>query len=154
MVREAVAGHLQNRITGSRIADICSGSGAFGFEMLSRGARSVDFIDNNHQRCALTKKNAGHFNVEDTCRVIKRDVRDFLKTCNNTYDIIYYDPPYSEAPLAEIIPNILSFLAPKGILVYERRRGDGTEFATSDKFNIKTRTYGDTQLVFFTHLQE
>ncbi len=153
IVREAVAGYLQNRIAHARVADICAGSGAFGFEMLSRGAQSVHFVESNGQRCRMIKKNAALFNVDDTCRIFKQDVRGFLKRCAYSYDIIYYDPPYKDELLAEILPNILSYMAAKGILVFERQRDGGKKPALSDEFCVKTRTYGDTELVFVTHLE-
>jgi len=152
IVREAVGGYLQNRIAHSRVADICAGSGAFGFEMLSRGAQSVHFVESNRQRCRMIMQNANLFNVDDKCRIFRKDVREFFITCAYSYDIIYYDPPYKEASLAEIIPKILSYIAAKGILVFERRRGDGKNPAISNKFCMETRTYGDTELDFFTYL--
>ncbi|MBN2188552.1 MAG: RsmD family RNA methyltransferase, partial [Chitinispirillaceae bacterium] len=51
--RTAMADMLQPRIGGSITADLCAGSGAFGFEMLSRGAARVDFIENDRRAAEL-----------------------------------------------------------------------------------------------------
>ncbi len=150
IVREAVADFLNRNINGARVADICAGSGAFGFEMISRGAQMVCFIENYHARCEYIRKYIHLFNVEDKCRVIKRDVRSYLKKCRYTFDIIYYDPPYDDVTLTEVIPAILPCIATDGILIFERRRRPYSYPSLSGSVSIETRTYGDTVLDFLT----
>lgn len=152
IVREAVAGYLHKKIDGAFVADICAGSGVFGFEMLSRGAQCVHFVDNDHVRCQSIRKYTALFNVEKKCQVFKREVRNYLRKCKQTYDIIYYDPPYDDLALTQIIPDILPYVATNGILIFERRKRKSPDYTlVLNEFNVQTRKYGDTLVDFFTY---
>lgn len=150
VVREAVADIVMERIDSALIADLCAGSGAFGFEMLSRGAKQVHFVDNNRVCCQNIIKHARLFNVEEQSLVFCKDIRGFLRSCTNTFDIIYYDPPYNNLKLVEIIPNILPCVSESGILIFERRKVKSSETpSVPDEFGVEIRKYGDTVLNIF-----
>ena len=150
VVREAVAGIVMEKIDGALIADLCAGSGAFGFEMLSRGAKQVHFVDNSRVCCQNIIKHARLFNVEDQSLVFCKDIRSFLRSCLDTYNIIYYDPPYNNLKLAEIVPNLLPCVSTNGILIFECRKRKYLETPyQADDFNLETRKYGDTVLNIF-----
>ncbi len=150
-VRESVADYLHARTDDAFVADMCAGSGAFGFEMASRGARSVHFVEKNLKRCGRIDFYIQHFEIEEQCRIFRMDIRTFLKSCSHTYDIIYFDPPYDNDALAELVPNILPIVAPQGIFIYERRRQRTCIPERVEDFTIEDRTYGDTTVSFFTH---
>lgn len=153
VVREAVANSIKEKIKGALIADLCAGSGAFGYEMLSRGANFVHFVDNNRAYCRSIIDHARLFNIENQCRVFCKDVRRYFKTCENTFNIIYYDPPYNSLKLVEIIPNILPYISTNGILVFERKKAKHLDPLTiKDEFKIETRNYGDTVIELFSRV--
>ena len=153
VVREAVADLLKGKINGAFIADFCAGSGAFGFEMLSRGAQYVHFVDNNRACCQDINNHARLFNIENQCHVFCKDVRSFLKTYKDTFDIIYYDPPYNNTELAEFIPNILPYISTNGILIFERKKTKcSNTFTISDDFKTESRKYGDTIIDLFSRV--
>ncbi len=90
---------LSSDIYNKRILDLYAGSGSFGLEALSRGAKFVTFVD--------AAKNASHIinnNIEKTgflaeTEVIKEKVEESLgnkKFLERTYDIIFIDPPYKK----------------------------------------------------------
>ena len=154
VVREAVADIVMEKIDGALIADLCAGSGALGFEMLSRGAKQVHFVDNSRMCCHNIIKHARLFNVEDQSLVFCKDIRGYLRSCTDTFNIIYYDPPYTNLILAEIIPNILPFVSKNGILIFERRKRKHSETPyQGDDFNLETRKYGDTVLTIFYRIR-
>mgnify|MGYP003729959903 CR=1 FL=1 len=102
-VREAVADSIAGSISGAVVADICAGSGAFGFEMLSRGARTVDFVERDAARAADISRHARKFGVEGQCRIIVHDAARFVRSQTIArYNIIFYDPPYDDDELAWI----------------------------------------------------
>jgi 16S rRNA (guanine966-N2)-methyltransferase len=158
VVREAVADSLHDKIPGSMIADICAGSGAFGFEMLSRGADSVHFIDNNQGRCRSIVSHARQFDVENHCKIFTTDIRAYLKTCSFLYDIIYYDPPYNNLELIEIIPDVLKFLSKEGMLIfeYEKTNKYSDIFTKNNTGNYQKniKKFGKTELCFFTRISD
>ncbi|MDA0890684.1 MAG: 16S rRNA (guanine(966)-N(2))-methyltransferase RsmD, partial [Proteobacteria bacterium] len=57
-VRETLFNWLSPEIRGARCLDLFAGSGALGFEALSRGAQSCCFVDANKDACRTLEKNA------------------------------------------------------------------------------------------------
>ncbi len=76
---------------GSKVLDLFCGSGAVGFECVSRGADEVVFVDLNTQ---LTVKNAEHLKTEDSCRIIRADSMKYIESTQESFDFLFADPPY------------------------------------------------------------
>jgi 16S rRNA (guanine966-N2)-methyltransferase len=160
-IRQAAAETLKPRIPGARAADLCAGSGAFGIELVSRGAASVDFVEDNPARARSILKQCEAFGIGRQCRVVTQDVRGFLDACagragSGGYDIVFYDPPYNEPALAALVPALCGLLAAGGVLVYERAKS-GTpqgELLGGSGYDVETRTYGDTAVEFIKKERE
>ena len=123
-MREAVASSLQKTIPDALVADVCAGSGAFGFEMLSRGAARVDFVEDNRLRAEAIRARAREFGVEDRCRIVCQSVQTFVRHPQPLYDIIYYDPPYESGELYSYVKDLYKMLRPHATLLVERGRRD------------------------------
>jgi len=151
-VREAVANIVGNRFRGVAAADFCAGSGSFGFEMISRGAASVDFVEIDKITAIRIADNAKRLGVGDRVRVVREDVRKVVEGGVKQYDIIFYDPPYGVAEFEELVPKFLNLLTERGVLIYERRRLRHEKKAadTGGKKNIvDARMYSDTVVEFY-----
>ncbi|MGD9201701.1 MAG: RsmD family RNA methyltransferase [Chitinispirillia bacterium] len=149
-VRGAVADYLNDSINGAVVADLCAGSGAFGIEMVSRGAKYVYFIENNRLLCRNLKKYIQFFDIGKKCSIINKDIRKYLKTLRKKVNIIYFDPPYNDAELSEIVPELMSFITKDGIVIVERmRRSRGLFSSRSNDFFIESRNYGKTIIDFY-----
>ena len=151
--RESVLEILQPRIARSSVvADICAGSGTIGFEMVSRGAQSVHFVEQDMRRSKLIRNHIEKFGIKNMCRVYKTTINSFLKKNKFSYDIIYFDPPYSEE--ISIFPNILTLLAPDGILIHERNKETPPPVLPPDSRATITRskTYGNSAVDFYSSL--
>ena len=87
------------KIKASNVIDICSGTGALGIEALSRGAKSVYFIDKDPKAINVLQKNISKLkidNKDDTyIKVIKNDVLKALQDINIIFDLVLIDPPYN-----------------------------------------------------------
>jgi 16S rRNA (guanine(966)-N(2))-methyltransferase RsmD len=139
--RKSIADMLQPRISGSATADLCAGSGSFGFEMLSRGAASVEFVENDRRCATLLRDHAEKFGVAGQCRIAVQDVAVFARSSTRQYDIIFFDPPYEAEGMAALVPLLRGLLLPGGIVLFQRRRNSGSQ--ESEK-PFETRTFGDT----------
>jgi 16S rRNA (guanine966-N2)-methyltransferase len=149
-IRQSVAEILKLKIPGAVVADVCAGSGAFGFELVSRGAETVDFIEKDRQRAQKISENAEVLGCSQKCTVYSRDIQFFLKASLRHYDIIYFDPPYDMAESDTIATALGSFLAENGILVYEHRRDTIDRKNLSSRLNLDdSREYGGTAIDFF-----
>jgi len=80
-------------IEGATVLDLFGGSGNLGFEAISRGAKSVTFVDLNPKNIGLIEKTATEFGVETQARTVVSDVQRFLNGMPIPYDFIFCDPP-------------------------------------------------------------
>ncbi len=107
-IRETVFNWLQGYIEGSRCLDLFAGSGAFGFEALSRGAASVVMVEQD-LRVVQTLQGCAELLVAGTetgmnsgqLEVVWRDAGDFLgRRGVPPFDIAFLDPPYRDASIS------------------------------------------------------
>ena len=86
-------------INNSNVLDICSGTGSLGIESLSRGAKSVFFIDKDHRSIKLICKNIAKLDIdkqiENNIKIISDEVIKALKYINKVFQIVLIDPPYN-----------------------------------------------------------
>ena len=120
--RQSIADMVRPWCSGAIAADLCAGSGAFGFEMISRGAQRVDFVENDRGRAGLIREHAEKFGVLSQCRVVAKDIIAFLRFSGEKYNIVFFDPPYDASHLNGLVPELIKQVAPGGVLLYQRRR--------------------------------
>jgi 16S rRNA (guanine966-N2)-methyltransferase len=148
-VRQSLAEIIKENIPGASVADLCAGSGAFGFECASRGARCIHFVERTAAICRNISTHLEAFGIAPLCKVFVQDVRQFIMRPPCDYDIVFFDPPYDDEALAGLVPSMLSLLSEKGIFVYEysvqrRRQRQVLEFPKADSYIFTTRIYGET----------
>jgi 16S rRNA (guanine966-N2)-methyltransferase len=117
-VRETLFNWLGQRLDGLVCLDAFAGSGALGFEAASRGAARVVMLEQERQACDALLNNArilGAGNVE----VLRRDARSHLASRNETYDLIFLDPPYASDLLQLVLPLAATLLKPDGRIYAE-----------------------------------
>ncbi|MCX7944534.1 MAG: 16S rRNA (guanine(966)-N(2))-methyltransferase RsmD [Deltaproteobacteria bacterium] len=148
-VREAYFNILGQYFDGVSVLDLFCGTGAIGFEFLSRGAKRVFFVDTS---ISFAKKNADLLNITDRCRFFNMSAEEFLKKRDKIiFDYIYVDPPYRYV----IVNNILSrvdeeLLSEKGILTVEHSLKVQYPDRVGRLYLFKQRRFGDTVLSFYS----
>lgn len=102
-IRETLFNWLQADIIGARCLDLFAGSGAVGFEALSRGAAEVVFVDNMqaavsqlNQNLTMLKNEKGQVFRGDALSFVQRD--DMVP-----FDIVFLDPPFKSGLLGKCI---------------------------------------------------
>jgi 16S rRNA (guanine966-N2)-methyltransferase len=94
-VREAWMSIVSPWISEARVLDLFAGSGALGIEALSRGAVSVDFVENALPSLKAIGENLALVNAGDVARVHRLDALKFLDGVSaHAYDVAFADPPY------------------------------------------------------------
>ena len=134
-------------ITGTAVLDLFAGSGALGFEALSRGAASADFVETNPLVLGTIRANAENLDIMDRCGLFREDAQTFLRRNLDTrYELILADPPYG-LPYTEDLPgDVAEWLAPDGLFVLEHDR----RMAFSDRDRVlATRSHGGTSVTLF-----
>lgn len=95
---------LGDTLKGARVIDLFAGTGAVGLEALSRGARSVDFVETRPSSVHALKANVAALRVRDKTRVFKKDALPFAAVLpRDTYDVAFADPPYESRMLDRLI---------------------------------------------------
>lgn len=87
---------LNTDINKKRVLDLFAGSGSFGLESISRGAKSVTFVDASKHSEKIIKMNVEKIGVENY-EIVKKKVDEYLFTQQSkdeNFDIIFLDPPY------------------------------------------------------------
>ena len=119
-VRETLFNWLQTYIEGSRCLDLFAGSGALGFESISRGAGHASFVDIDPQVTKLLSQQLTKLQSSDG-EIICMDGVGFIDACNNPFDIVYLDPPFSLFNLENILEKLSAsnVLKPDGLVYVE-----------------------------------
>jgi 16S rRNA (guanine966-N2)-methyltransferase len=152
-VREALFDILGAGIAGAHVLDAYSGSGALGFEALSRGARQVTFIEKDGEACRLLREAARRFGVDDGCRIVRARVLERLsgRGPREPYDLILADPPYGTDETADLLLLAAApgRLRPAGRLVLERDSRSEPAPGPEPLLLERSAHYGDTRLDFY-----
>lgn len=119
-VKETLFNWLMHDIRGARCLDAFAGSGALGFEALSRGAAEVVMIEQSATVFSHLKKTSTAF-VDDNLQLLNQDALKYLQKKGNTFDVIFLDPPFSGDLLTECLQliNESSCLQQGGLLYIE-----------------------------------
>jgi 16S rRNA (guanine966-N2)-methyltransferase len=144
-MRASVFNILQGLVEGADFLDVFAGSGAMGFEALSRGAASATFIERDAQAARCIRQNLKTLGING--KILQRDASLALKQLDKKYDIIYIDPPYDLeiTPLLKLLPSLIKDGG--SILVEQSSR---VELDVSPLTLENKRTYGDSVLYFLS----
>jgi 16S rRNA (guanine966-N2)-methyltransferase len=109
-VRETLFNWLQFAVAGTRCLDLFAGSGALGLEALSRGAREVVFVDEAaavaHTLRAEIERLGAAPGAAARARVIHGSAARYLAMPAEPFDLIFLDPPFGQAALAQYVQLI------------------------------------------------
>ena len=106
-----------------RVADLFAGSGALGFEALSRGGAHVTFVENDRSAVAILRRNAAKLHA-DAVQVLGGSA--FALPRSDPFDLILADPPYANGSGTAVVEAVAraGWLAPGGWLSVETSRTD------------------------------
>jgi 16S rRNA (guanine966-N2)-methyltransferase len=164
-VREALFSALeaQDAIRGAHVLDLFAGSGALGFEALSRGAVSAVLVDKGSGAAAamrfnlqLLRRSAAPDRALDA-RIVVRSVAGYLAApAGPAPTLVFLDPPYDlpAAQVTDALAALVQVAAPGAVIVLERSARDHTPAWPDGLILDRTRTYGDTAVHLLTTAEE
>lgn len=117
-VRQTVFNWLGQDLTNKTCLDLFAGTGAFGFEALSRNAKHVTMVEYAREAYQALLQNKTLLNA-DHCLIVQQDAVQFLATQPQQYDIIFCDPPYNKGWLDKLFPMLSQHLIQDGVLYVE-----------------------------------
>ncbi len=154
-VREAIASVLESRdlIAGARVLDLYAGSGALGFEMLSRGAEHALFVEKDPKVARLIRENAADLALagqsEVLCEDVTRTRAEDAVSQRGPFTLVLADPPYRDVQRAvAALGRLLArgALASDACLLLEHGSKD-TPVLPSEFAVLSSYRYGDTTVV-------
>ena len=154
-VRQTIFNILNNKISfeGIKVLDLYAGSGALGFECLSRGAGEIHFVEKNAVIYTNLVGNIKLLDAVNSCKIYKMPSIKFTSMKQRTkFDLILADPPFFKDDIYNVVDNILSnkYLNPESIMLIER----SIQTKEKDINNFKTEPFkiiGDACLYEITY---
>jgi len=99
-IRETLFNWLMSDIEGANCLDLFAGSGALGFEALSRGAKHVTFIDNSPKVISALKQNVVTLEAASMVNIIQTECPSVMHLKQAPFHIVFLDPPFYQGLLA------------------------------------------------------
>ena len=142
-------------LEGARVFDLFAGSGALGFEALSRGAAFTLFVETDEAARGAIRENADAFGAMGMTRVHRRDATDLgvrPASAGEPFDLVFLDPPYAKGLGERALVSAAEggWLAPDALAVFERG-ADEPEVELAGWDTIDARTWGAATLLFLKH---
>lgn len=95
-VKEALFSILGSRVEDARVLDLFAGSGALGFESLSRGAAHCTFVERHRATAGALREAARSLGVADRVEVVSAPAERAVRALEGRYDLVFADPPYAQ----------------------------------------------------------
>lgn len=141
---------LGSRTVGARVLDLYAGTGAIGFEALSRGAQEVTFVEGQPrvaQRIAALAAGLGFDRAR--ARVVNARVERALERLGGRFDIVFADPPYALGVPERVLLRLheRGLVDERSLVVYEH--SSRAEVGIPAPYRVQRReAYGEVALTF------
>jgi len=147
-IRNSLFNIIGDEINDSRVLDVFAGSGSIGLEAVSRGAKSVIFVERDRVAGNMLSENIDKLDIDGQTKVFKMGVKTWIeKNQDNFFDIIFADPPYSNLQLSTVF-ELLGLLKPNGLMVLSYP-GRGELPTVQGVVVVDNRSYGTAALAFY-----
>jgi len=154
-LRESIFNILSFKVPGASVLDLFSGTGAFGIESLSRGAKRAVFVEKSRDALSVIKRNIQASALENQSQVIKWDIPinlNCLRRIPFRYDLVFMDPPYNRDMIQKGLRNLYhsGCLNHGGCIVVEHSASEPIPENTTEFVIFDQRKYGKTLVTFLT----
>ena len=152
LVRKAVFDILGD-IKGLSFLELFAGSGAVGFEALSRGASEIVLVEHKRDCQEAIRRNIEALKA-DNCQLIPKEAEAAilcLQKGSKRFDIIFMDPPYYKGLAKQTLQTLIHYdtLKPHGFCVVQHFKRDELLKEPFGLILLKQAHYGDTLLSFY-----
>lgn len=145
-VRQTLFNWLGQDLTGKTCLDLFAGTGALGFEALSRNARQATMLELAKAPLQALLQNQRLLGATQA-DIRQMDALQFLAQNKQRFDVIFCDPPYHKQWLDKLLPQLASHLADDGLLYVE------AEYALKSDSDWQVIKSGKAGQVFYHLLQ-
>ncbi len=141
---------IQVNIYNSNILDLYSGIGSFGIECISRGARKVTFVEQDHKATDILKENLVKLSVVNKSKIFTNKIENIIdRELADKYNIFFLDPPFADFNFSN---NLLLIKKRKifnknHIIAIHRESKSKDELRDIIKI-IQVKKYGRSKIIF------
>ena len=136
-------------IKNARVLDLFSGTGALGFEALSRGAEHASFVDIEEKSLDLVRENTLLLQTDKKVTILKRDATNLGKNIGKSFNLIFLDPPYGKSLGELAISSALegNWISKDATVVWE----ESAQIVPPNELHlVKSRLIGNISLNFLS----
>lgn len=152
-VKESVFSMIQNYLKDAIVLDLFAGSGNYGIEAYSNGAKFIYANDSNKKCVDVIKKNLNNFNVYKYFDVLNMDYIECLNYLKNKHiklNLVFLDPPYKMDVCKEIIDFLVNNqLLSKDALIICEVTNNNLEHQVDILKLIKNKKYGEKYVLIY-----
>jgi 16S rRNA (guanine(966)-N(2))-methyltransferase RsmD len=151
-VREALFNILANHIEGALFVDLYAGTGAVGMEAMSRGAKTVYFVEADRKRVSVLEKSLDGCGCRSRAVIQHARASDFIISYSgDPWDIIFLDPPYQSDELERVLPILGEGqkFGKDALVVVEHMKKQNLPDEAGVLEKIRSYKYGDTVLSLY-----
>ena len=150
-VRGAVFNSLASKVIDAVVLDLFAGSGSYGLEAISRGAKEITFVDSHPLAIKTLGQNIAKLKVNEQCNVIPNDYKKALETIvfnQLTYDLIFIDPPYNFSKHNELLEKLELISNQDSTLIIEVQKNTVIDFDQTNYTCYKETVYGIKKILY------
>ncbi|CCV64465.1 N6-adenine-specific methylase [Alteracholeplasma palmae J233] len=151
-VRGAVFNSLSNFVHDSIVLDLFSGSGAYGLEAISRGARKAYMVDSNKVAVKVINENKKALKIEEKATILNLDylvALEKFKQENIIFDIVILDPPYAKGLYESAIEQLETLVHEDTIIVCEMHKDNHLADEILSFKAYKEKVYGIKKIKYY-----
>lgn len=155
-LRETLFNMLGPRVEDARVLDGFAGTGALGLEALSRGARTVVFIESDRRAQALIARNVARCGLTERYVIIRAVFRLGLadlgvRPDRVPFDLVLLDPPY-DMSAETALQGVDDVLNASGLVVLEHARRQPVPASVGRLVHVQARESGNSALAFYARV--
>jgi 16S rRNA (guanine966-N2)-methyltransferase len=152
-VRESLFGILEPLLPGAAVLDLFAGSGSLGIESVSRGARSVTFVERDASVLRVTGRNIAELGLTEQCRRVRGDAIALVtgRLPGGPFDVVFVDPPYGSGLARRALEELAesALLAEDALIVVEHAARDNLPEFVGTLSKVRSKRYGTTAVEFY-----
>jgi len=144
-LKESIFNILGKFVVDKDVLDLFSGSGGFGLEALSRGARCITFVENAYSSIQILKKNINSCDIpKQQYQIIRSDVLKYCVKNQTAFELILSDPPFRFPDLQKLVDMICNsnILSKNGIMILHHEISNPIKLNSPDYHIYKQRKFG------------
>jgi 16S rRNA (guanine966-N2)-methyltransferase len=144
-IRETLFNWLQHSVANARCLDLFAGSGALGFEALSRGAKEAVFVEQAVPAARALQQQLLRFGAAGRGLIAEMGARRYLTSGGEPFDLVFLDPPFGQHALPDHVALLAAghWVKPGGHIYLECEKAAGEPALPETWELLKSKSAGE-----------